>query len=132
MYPKSNYILWPESSPHIGTLAPKYTVEAQKLETQLPQSLRVMYRKSQHYLALIRFPTLWGSLYTTWTLRGTVRDLKMIQGTCLRLIYSEPPESWSMALGGLVLGSLILYLKGMRIMMFQLSGFYCNSSNLLF
>ena len=32
-----------------------------------------------------------------------------------------------MALGGLVLGSLILYLKGMRIMMFQLSGFYCNS-----
>ena len=26
-----------------------------------------------------------------------------------------------MALGGLVLGSLILYLKGMRIMMFQLS-----------
>ena len=29
-----------------------------------------------------------------------------------------------MALAGLVLGSLILYLKGMRIMMFQLSGFY--------
>ena len=29
-----------------------------------------------------------------------------------------------MDLGGLVLGSLILYLKGMRIMMFQLSGFY--------
>ena len=29
-----------------------------------------------------------------------------------------------MALGGLVLGSLILYLKGIRIMMFQLSGFY--------
>ena len=28
-----------------------------------------------------------------------------------------------MALGGLVLGSLILYLKGMRIMIFQLSGF---------
>ena len=28
-----------------------------------------------------------------------------------------------MALGGLVLGSLILYLEGMRIMMFQLSGF---------
>ena len=25
-----------------------------------------------------------------------------------------------------MLGSLILYLKGMRIMMFQLSGFYCN------
>ena len=31
-----------------------------------------------------------------------------------------------MALGGLVLGSLILYLKGMRRMMFQLSGFYCR------
>ena len=30
-----------------------------------------------------------------------------------------------MGLGGLVLGSLILYLKGMRIMMFHLSGFYC-------
>ena len=30
-----------------------------------------------------------------------------------------------MGLGGLVLGSLILYLKGMRIQMFQLSGFYC-------
>ena len=29
-----------------------------------------------------------------------------------------------MGLGGLVLGSLILYLKGMRRMMFQLSGFY--------
>ena len=29
-----------------------------------------------------------------------------------------------MALGGLALGSLILYLKGMRRMMFQLSGFY--------
>ena len=25
-----------------------------------------------------------------------------------------------------MLGSLILYLKGMRIMMFQLSGFYCR------
>ena len=36
------------------------------------------------------------------------------------------PESWNMALGGLVLGSLILYLKGMRRMMFQLSGFYYN------
>ena len=35
------------------------------------------------------------------------------------------PKSWNMALGGLVLGSLILYLRGMRIMMFQLSGFYC-------
>ena len=36
------------------------------------------------------------------------------------------PESWNMGLGGLVLGSLILYLKGMRRMMFQLSGFYCR------
>ena len=32
-----------------------------------------------------------------------------------------------MAVGGLVPGSLILYFKGMRIMMFQLSGFYCRS-----
>ena len=32
-----------------------------------------------------------------------------------------------MALGGIVLGSLILYLQGMRIMMFQLSGFYCRA-----
>ena len=32
-----------------------------------------------------------------------------------------------MDLGGFVLGSLILYLKGMRITMFQLSGFYCIS-----
>ena len=28
-----------------------------------------------------------------------------------------------------MLGSLILYLRGMRIMMFQLSGFYCNELN---
>ena len=42
------------------------------------------------------------------------------------------PESWNMALGGLVLGSLILYLKGMRRMMFQLSGFYCRASSLLY
>ena len=31
-----------------------------------------------------------------------------------------------MALGGLVLGSLILQSKGMRIVTFQLSGFYCR------
>ena len=36
------------------------------------------------------------------------------------------PERRNMALGGLVLGSPILYLKAMRIMMFQLSGFYCK------
>ena len=40
------------------------------------------------------------------------------------IIIQWKPESWNMALGGLVLGSLILYLKGIRIMMFQLSGFY--------
>ena len=34
-----------------------------------------------------------------------------------------------MGLGGLVLGSLILYLKGMRIMMFQLSGYYYKPLN---
>ena len=33
-----------------------------------------------------------------------------------------------MGLGGLVLGSPILYLKGMRVLMFQLSGFYYNSN----
>ena len=31
-----------------------------------------------------------------------------------------------MGLGGLVLGFPMLYLKGMRILMFQLSGFYCK------
>ena len=31
-----------------------------------------------------------------------------------------------MVLGGFVLGSLFIYLPGMRIMMFQLSGFYCR------
>ena len=29
-----------------------------------------------------------------------------------------------------MLGSLILYLKGVRIMMFQLSGFYCRELNM--
>ena len=29
-----------------------------------------------------------------------------------------------------MLGSLILYFKGMRLMMFQLSGFYCRSYDL--
>ena len=37
------------------------------------------------------------------------------------------PESWNMGLGGLLLGSLILYLKGMRTIMFQLYGYYCRS-----
>ena len=36
-----------------------------------------------------------------------------------------------MDLGRLVLGSPMLYLKGMRIMMFQLSGFYCNLGALI-
>ena len=39
-------------------------------------------------------------------------------------IYSEPQKVGNMGLGGFVLGSPILYLKGMRILMFQLSGFY--------
>ena len=42
----------------LGYRGPGLTVEAQKLGTQQPQSLRVTYRESQHYLALIRFPTL--------------------------------------------------------------------------
>ena len=29
-----------------------------------------------------------------------------------------------------MLGSLVLYLRGMRIMMFQLSGFYCKGLGL--
>ena len=36
-----------------------------------------------------------------------------------------------MGLGGLVLGSLIVYLKGMRILMFQLSGIYHKASQRL-
>ena len=40
------------------------------------------------------------------------------------MFIKRTPESWNMASGGFALGSLILYLKGMRIMMFQLSGFY--------
>ena len=35
-------------------------------------------------------------------------------------------ESWNIGLGGFVLGTLMLYLKGMRIMMLQLSGFCCT------
>ena len=31
-----------------------------------------------------------------------------------------------------MLGSLILYLKGMRIMMFQLSGYYCKGMRMIF
>ena len=34
-----------------------------------------------------------------------------------------------MALGGFVLGSLMLCLKGMRTTVFQLSGFYCKTPN---
>ena len=45
-----------------ATTRSSHTVEAQKLETQQPQTLRIMYRESQHYLALIRFSTLWGLL----------------------------------------------------------------------
>ena len=54
------------------------------------------------------------------TLRETLK------GTLNPYNIQRIPESWNMGLGGFVLGSLILYLKGMRIMMFQLSGFYCK------
>ena len=40
------------------------------------------------------------------------------------VFLQQIPESWNLDLGGFVLGSLILYLKGRRRMMFQLSGFY--------
>ena len=43
----------------------------------------------------------------------TMRDLKGI------------PESWNMGLGGLVLDFPSLLYKGLRILMFQLSGVYC-------
>ena len=42
------------------------------------------------------------------------------------MTLQRTPESWNMGLGGLVLGSPKLYLKGMGILMFQLSGFYCR------
>ena len=38
--------------------------------------------------------------------------------------YRESEKSWNMDLGWSVLGSSILYLNGMRILLFQLSGFY--------
>ena len=37
-----------------------YIVEAKKLETQQPQSLRVKYSESQHYLSSKRFRNIWG------------------------------------------------------------------------
>ena len=40
-------------------------------------------------------------------------------------------ESWNMGLGLFVLGSPILYLKGRRRTMFQLSGFYFNPTWIL-
>ena len=36
------------------------------------------------------------------------------------------PESWNMGLGGLVLDFPSLLYKGLRILMFQLSGVYCT------
>ena len=36
------------------------------------------------------------------------------------------PESWNMGLGGLVLDFPSLLYKGLRILMFQLSGVYCR------
>ena len=45
------------------------------------------------------------------------------------LVFIVEARSWNMALGGLVLGSLILDLKGRRRMMFQLSGYYCRASS---
>ena len=62
----------------------------------------------------------------TWQLQASVLGGAAVgfQDVCRELtikyltqVYKKP-ESWNMALGGLVLGSLILYLKGMRIMMF--------------
>ena len=46
--------------------------------------------------------------------------------------YSEPQKVGNMGLGGFVLGSPILQLKGMRILMFQLSGFYYRVQGIAF
>ena len=46
------------------------------------------------------------------------------QEPCHGLQWS--PESWNIDLGWFVLGFPILYFKGRRLMMFQLSGFYCS------
>ena len=40
--------------------------------------------------------------------------------------FAANPGKLEPGLGGLVLGSLFLILNGMRIIMFQLSGFYYN------
>ena len=63
---------------YVGMLIPYLTRRAQRVASRVqndysrcpkvgnptsPQSLRVMYRESQHYLALILFPTLWTLLY---------------------------------------------------------------------
>ena len=39
-----------------------------------------MYRESQHYLALIRFPTLWGLLYTIIKIRNHQNSVGMVLG----------------------------------------------------
>ena len=43
----------------------------------------------------------------------------------MTILYGTP-DSWNIDLGRIVLGFPLLYLKGMRAMMFQLSGFYCT------
>ena len=45
-----------------GVQTAGFLVEAQKLEAQSPQSLRVMHRESQHCSSLIRSPTFRGLL----------------------------------------------------------------------
>ena len=44
------------------------------------------------------------------------------------IILQRITESWNVGLGGLVLGSLILYLKGMGTIMFRFSGFYYHAA----
>ena len=63
-------------------------VEAQKLETQWPQSLRVMFRESQHDLALIWLPTSWGLLYS---LGFRVQEFALGIGSSMS-IFNEPPS----------------------------------------
>ena len=66
---------------------------------------------------------LFGLIYKLYLRKFELFGARLLKKRDLERI----PESWNMGLGGLVLGSLILYLRGMRILMFQLSGFYCRS-----
>ena len=57
---------------------------------------------------------------------STIRPLySSVHGFCQGGVQ-RIPESWNIGIGGAMLGSLMLYLKGIGVIMFQLSGFYCK------